>query len=867
MKKRLRKHNGFITVFVTLIMVPVIVVTGTMVDLARIKLYSSQAVMAADSYGEAVLSKYDNLLKELYGLFALTQSEEGLKTVKELAEYAGYSFDPAGGDLQAEGFMPYKDAKVKISYEKVENATLANESVLMTQISDFMKYRVYLEIGEDLGIFDMFSSVTAMSDDMKAIEQRQEVGADTDEIFHQMELFYKNLKKLDHYPDFISEAEEAYREYAFALKEIYSGTLSVGGEEVSYTKYQAYLADKDHIDAAKAYVEDAEAKAAEYEKELEEYEADVAAGREDASKPDDSDVPKISDADREMAEKYVDQAGYQAAMDQELQGLQAALTVQSEIAFGDVEGIASEMQGQQQYIEAELSNIEQQVADLKSQLERCSEDLKASMREEIKELEEIADKAGAFKHTVELLGASGYNSVQKDKDNKVLWEENVAALIRTEENLRTGTQDKLDWDIEISFVWESFKLDSAALALYQGLEAFFTATEANQQNANKNAGEEKKEAAKEAKEKALQEAGLEQEEKSEARDIPTGIISELGGVVDTGTVPSLTDWAAGDASLKAAGNAAIGKFLLSVYDFGMFSSRVSGIDPKEDTKSEAEQITEKLENIQEASQQITEAFYDESLTGIKISQDVNYLYGAEIEYLLSGYDTSDKNLTYARNYICTIRTTMNFISTYTIDEIDSAIKTVANLAAEAVAASGVGAVAAPLVRFAVSGALRAAIAGIETASDWKLLKERKAVIFYKNECKELNTIGAIASLLDGELDTSADTEEKDTFKLTYEDYMYVLMYLFVDASTLLQRTSNLITLNVNLVQQGTDQLEKLEFKMSETVTAVKSTCTIDIDFLIVPKNYINMFIPNSSTTNVMQKLEDGSYAYSMIRGY
>ena len=57
-----RKNRGFITVFVTLIMVPVIVFTGTMVDLSRMKLYSSQAAMAADSYGEVALSKYDNLL-------------------------------------------------------------------------------------------------------------------------------------------------------------------------------------------------------------------------------------------------------------------------------------------------------------------------------------------------------------------------------------------------------------------------------------------------------------------------------------------------------------------------------------------------------------------------------------------------------------------------------------------------------------------------------------------------------------------------------------------------------------------------------------------------------------------------------------
>ena len=72
---RRRGSRGIITVFVTLIMVPVVAITGIMVDVSRLKLYSSQAVMAADAYGEVILSEFDNLLKELYGLFSVTQNK------------------------------------------------------------------------------------------------------------------------------------------------------------------------------------------------------------------------------------------------------------------------------------------------------------------------------------------------------------------------------------------------------------------------------------------------------------------------------------------------------------------------------------------------------------------------------------------------------------------------------------------------------------------------------------------------------------------------------------------------------------------------------------------------------------------------
>ena len=93
------KNRGVITVFVTLIMVPIVVFTGTMVDLARLKLYSSLAVVTADGYGEAVLSEYDNVLKEMYGLFSVTQSEDGKKTIEKYAKQAAYAFNPNGDDL------------------------------------------------------------------------------------------------------------------------------------------------------------------------------------------------------------------------------------------------------------------------------------------------------------------------------------------------------------------------------------------------------------------------------------------------------------------------------------------------------------------------------------------------------------------------------------------------------------------------------------------------------------------------------------------------------------------------------------------------------------------------------------------------
>ncbi|MCM1120919.1 MAG: hypothetical protein NC543_16355, partial [bacterium] len=243
-KKRRRKagygNHGIITVFVTLIMVPVVAITGIMVDVTRLKMYSSQSVMAADSYGEAVLSEYDNLLKELYGLFSVTQNEEGLAAIEKLNEYMQYSFNPDGDSKGLSGFMPYKDADVELTYEAVDG--LQNSNVLMTQISDFMRFRVVQELGEDFGILDALGQVQSYEKDMDAMEARNNITNSGMEALEYIQEYYQQLKKLSAYPDYMEERSDAFAGYAAVLNAIV--------DSGDYADYCNYLENKEAIDAA-----------------------------------------------------------------------------------------------------------------------------------------------------------------------------------------------------------------------------------------------------------------------------------------------------------------------------------------------------------------------------------------------------------------------------------------------------------------------------------------------------------------------------------------------------------------------------------------------------------------------------------------
>ncbi len=818
--KRRHRQRGMITVFVTLMMVPVVVITGCMVDFARIKLYSSQAVMAADAYAEAILSEYDNLLKELYGLFSVTQNEEGLEAIEQMEAYAQNSFNPNKDDRGLSGFMPYAKADVEFAYEKVDGASLSNASVLMTQISDFMKFRIVEEVLADDSIVDTLSEFDKMNDDMDAMEQRNELSESSQEALEEISNYYTILEKIADYPEFSDIVEGRFASYSSKLTEISTGS--------DYADYVRYLENKEACDAAlekKRRIESSE----DSEEELTAEEAELA----------------------DLAERV---GNYDATITGEVSPLQSSAwdfdNTGKKTGFDSVITQIDDLGESADKIEELLTELQNQVTELKGTLTSCSEAVQTGIQEEISELEDIIELKNDFKETYRLIEAVNQDS-QKSRDNKKTTEEELTALDNVFANLVTGNVQPGDsyWTAELSLDWYDFESDKGSF--YRDLQSLCGP---GGSGGDKDEADRRKEQAKEAQAQA--EAEIENDDTpNTARDISDSLASQLeaSGAV-SGTIPSISSYFSGGLSFEAvggAGTALLDKFLVTSYDFGMFSSRVSGIRPE----SEEEQV-----------QAQGEAYFDESLTGYKISENINYLYGAELEYLLSGHNSSRDNLNASRNIICGIRLTMNFASTYRITEINTVISTIANSAAAAAAVTVVGAAVAPLVRVAVSGALRAAVAAIETAADWKTLKERKTVTFFKTDLTQLESLDAISALLDGEVSGGFGGSDRG-IQLGYEDYMYVLLCLLLDQETLMSRTANLITLNMNQAQNTGDTLTTLDFKMSDTMTAIKSTCKVRMDFAVVPDNYIQMYLSGTSGEALIEALEDEYFGYSIIRGY
>lgn len=349
--------------------------------------------------------------------------------------------------------------------------------------------------------------------------------------------------------------------------------------------------------------------------------------------------------------------------------------------------------------------------------------------------------------------------------------------------------------------------------------------------------EEKKDAAKEAKENAEKKLA-EDDSSTTARDIPAefgyGNSGDPAGFNLTDMIGTAADMFSIN-KFKSNANMLLLKFYTVQYDFGMFSSRVTNV-----WKNESDPDPEPAV----------------SLTGYEMSRKINYLYQAELEYLLGGNNSSKNNLTEAKNKILAIRTVMNFTSTYAISEVNEAINAIRD------AATAIN----PILGIVVGAALRLAVTGIETAGDWGELKKGNDVVLIKQHLKDLTSYDAFASLLNKD---AVESAEDSCVRLDYEQYLKLMIVFLTSTDEVMNRTRNLIELNVNAADAGLkedENLTSLSFHMKDAHTAVNATCTVHLDFLVMPEGFARKAARRDDYNSLME-FEKNSYKFTVTRGY
>lgn len=206
------RTKGSVSIFLVLILLPMMTVGAIFVDAGKMSLVNSVADSASDLTLNTALTDYDTKLKDLYGLFATAQDTDEL--FEKLEDYYRTSITASGvnndiaqtytDQIMAQlGLLAQKESnssadllKMDLNYLSVEknpNTTLANPAVLKVQIVDFMKYRSPINTG--LSFIQSLKSFTSLDKQNDVVDKRMKYYEEEENVMSQLKAAWDNISQ------------------------------------------------------------------------------------------------------------------------------------------------------------------------------------------------------------------------------------------------------------------------------------------------------------------------------------------------------------------------------------------------------------------------------------------------------------------------------------------------------------------------------------------------------------------------------------------------------------------------------------------------------------------------------------------------
>lgn len=194
MKKLIANCRGAVTVMVTLLLIPAILISGTGVDLARLYAAKSALQDANLLAANSALAQYDALLQDLYGLFGVMQSDHEFATMVDgylqTAVLGEDWFNRGlgtfqlfyGSDLKTTGVVPAK------------GQNLGSADVLRRQIEEYAKLRAPVIVVEE--VLDKLDTFEKVQEDAKIIKEKLEVDDKVEDVDKAYRKVYKCIQDI-----------------------------------------------------------------------------------------------------------------------------------------------------------------------------------------------------------------------------------------------------------------------------------------------------------------------------------------------------------------------------------------------------------------------------------------------------------------------------------------------------------------------------------------------------------------------------------------------------------------------------------------------------------------------------------------------
>ena len=249
-KKRIR---GSISIFLVIIMVPMMCLSGLIVDGSRVELAKASMSSAGDLAMNSALANYDTVLKDVYGLFAMSQTAKdlednlynyfvdtlmanGIVTDEDDVQNNPLLQDIAGAfSGQTSNMLSMEIEEDNFTATKLQDSSLANPYILKNQIVEYQKYRA--PISSALSLLDGIASLKKILNQSSVNKAKTAVDEKSGELNKNGSNLYEALKKYDEKSD---SYDPAYATFSFRGEVI---THKQAYEKYIIQEYVRYIAE------------------------------------------------------------------------------------------------------------------------------------------------------------------------------------------------------------------------------------------------------------------------------------------------------------------------------------------------------------------------------------------------------------------------------------------------------------------------------------------------------------------------------------------------------------------------------------------------------------------------------------------------
>ncbi|HHW48861.1 MAG TPA: hypothetical protein GXX14_09625 [Clostridiaceae bacterium] len=775
---RLKGERGQIAVFLSIILIPVVLITGVLIDIARLSAAETQVKKAVELAAQSVLADYERELKENYGIFALsTESDnqliESIKSYLEKNLMIRYPGDNNPGQINIYNYR-IENIKVTPFFNLTENEVVRN------QILEYMKYRAPAEIIE--GVWDRISAVKSAA---KLSETyRKKINVD------------KMLGKMDKLQQ--------------KLKNVIDGSGGIGNVFVNSFN-QNGVRDKlvdDYANLVISYKSLSES--------LNSINSDIRVLEEQIHNGNNND-----ETNKDLKDRLDELKDKRDGVLQEIRRLGGSISsAWEEIRKNQTEAFIDPNQQAEKYIDdivntgreatAAIAELELFLKEQHEEGDRLFGEFKESCQEDINKLKSLI-----------LQGEKAVELKEEVVNNRTALFDSLGGI-----NEVKAAVDRQDWNIIPG-------KDAIISLLNRGLDGYNNRINYDYLMPDRGPQHEdpRREKDKEVKEslevedgnyKDIREAGIDIEELPSRKKVETGVfgseddeqagnggqtyhsetqevnyegeLNNLDKEVDlTNEDEKFTDNAFGFISsmgrnLSKSLKAIRDEIYINEYIMGTFKNSVPKL---------------KINN---------EEVYDLDLRSIE-KKFRDTFFESEVEYILHGNPSEKANKIMTEAQILLIRFGLNTIHVYT----DVKKKEFANLIATSIAGWWTGGAGIPII----SNLIMCAWGMGEAVLDLKDIMDGKAVPFYKSKSDWKLDIGLNLNM-DG-------NESKEVLSFSYYDYLRLFL-LMVDPDKKISRIEDLIELNMNKSRNG--------FKMYNSNTYLRIEAEVSVNYIFITRPFM-----------------------------